>query len=114
MSQQGVLNVAVERPVKVSQSNSNIVVHSDNSSISTSRASFQLVGENPGKLAVAQSGAISNPFTCNNVLPRAKVHLGVAESPYDGAFEFDELLECKLFDINRDSVSHFGAHMIFK
>ena len=107
-------NVVVKTTVKVSQSNSNVLVHVNNSSISTSRASLQLVNENPGKLAAAQSGAISSPSPRNNVLPRAKVHLGVAESPCDGAFEFDELLECKFFDINCDSVSHPGVRMVFK
>ena len=87
VSQQGGLNVVVERTVNVSQSNSNVVVHVDNSLISTSGAILPLVSENPGKSAVAPSGAISNPFPWNNVLPRAKVHLGFAESSYDGALE---------------------------
>ena len=26
----------------------------------------------------------------------------------------DELLECKIFDVNRDSVSHFGGRMTFR
>ena len=42
------------------------------------------------------------------------MHLGVGESPHGGALDSDELLECKLFDINRDSVSHLGARIIFK
>ena len=42
------------------------------------------------------------------------MHLGVCESPDDGALHTDELLECKLFDINRDSVSHCGGRMAFK
>ena len=42
------------------------------------------------------------------------MHLGVGESTHDGALDSDELLECKLFDINRDSVSHLGARIIFK
>ena len=104
----------MEKSVKVSQSNSNIVCHVNKSAISTSRASVPLISKNPGELAVAPSGAISSPSPCNNVLPRANMHLGVAESPHDGALETDELLECKLFDINRDSVSHSGVRMIFK
>ena len=102
MSQQGVVKVVMEKTVKMSQSNFNVMTHVNNSLISTSRASPPLASENPGKLAVAPSGANFNPSPCNNVLPRPMVVLGVAESPYDGALESDELLECKLFDINRD------------
>ena len=69
----------MEKIVKVSQSNSSVVFHVNNSSISTSRVSLQLVSKNPGELAVALSGAISSPSPCNNVLPRANMHLGVAE-----------------------------------
>ena len=46
----------MEKIVKVSQGNSSVVFHVNNSSISTSRVSLQLVSKNPGELAVALSG----------------------------------------------------------
>ena len=113
-SPESVSNVVTEKVVKVSEINSNVVLNVNNSSISASRATLPLVSKNPGKLALAPSGAICNPLPFKNVLPRVDVNLGVGESPDDGALDTDELLECKLFDINRDSVSHFGARMIFK
>ena len=107
------VNVVNDKVVIASQDISQAVLNFDNSSISSSRASLPLVSENPGKLSIAPSEAICIPTPCKNVSPRVDVHLGVYESPDNGNFYMDELLECEIFDVNRESVSHFCGHMTF-
>ena len=58
ITSESMLNIIKQGVVTVSQVNSKVVLNSDNSSISSSRASRPLVSENPGKLAIPPSGAI--------------------------------------------------------